>query len=338
MGDTELLSRATRLMVGRGLVSAADIHRFGVRARDLSQSNSVVLVECGDGRGYVVKDMRRRDEEKQGSPAAELALYKSVSGHSELRSLVPEFLDYDGELEVLILEGLISSRRLDQSDGGRRALDPEVAEWLGGALGRWHRHATVLMGELEAADPWMLHIDSENRLAILDAEDRLKEVVGRILTNAATAEIPLRVRQDWRSETVIHGDVRFANVLVNIAPPAVRFIDWETGGSGDPAWDVGAAVQEFLSVGIGGGHRTLAGSPSLPAIEALLSAYRTVSGSRMSWRRLAPFVACRLLMRAVQLANWEGNPGDSIDIHLEMAEAAAGSQEPFGPDLEAGSR
>lgn len=340
MGDSGLLSRATRLVIGRGLVSAADIHRVGIRARDLSQSNSVVLVECGDGRGYVVKDMRRRREETQGSPAIELAIYRAVhqavqrtaderqaEEREALRELVPRFLHFDDERQVMILEGLLTARRLDQSDGGRRALDPEVAGWLGRALGQWHREAVALGSEIEVADPWMLDIDGAKRLPILDSDEGLREIVEKIMADEATAKIPAQVRRAWRSETVIHGDVRFANVLVNTSPPAVRFIDWETGGLGDPAWDVGAAVQEYLSVAVSSGHRTAAGSPAEPPIEALLAAYQEASDTEMPWPRLAPFVACRLLMRAIQLANWEGDPGEAIDIHLQLAGAVAAEGE-----------
>ena len=329
-----LTRRAARLVIERQLITAEQVHRHGLRARDVSHSNGVALVESGHGRGFAVKDTRLVREAEQGSPEREVALYRAASRRAELRPLAPELLHYDPDEGVLILEALLTSRRLDMMTGRRDVLDPEVAGWLGEALATWHREAAAVE-ELEAADPWMLHLDGSRRLSVLDRDPRLSEVTERILGDAACCGVVGSARRAWREETVIHGDIRFANVMVCPSPPAVRFIDWETSGRGDPAWDLGAAIQEYLSVCIGGGHQDPI-PVARQAVGALLDGYAGAAEQQIGWRRLAPFVACRLLMRAIQLANWEGDGAEAIDWHLALAPAVTELQgSPFTGGREA---
>jgi aminoglycoside phosphotransferase (APT) family kinase protein len=200
-------------------------------------------------------------------------------------------------------------------------LDPEVASWFGEALGTWHLGATSLRG-LSGPTPWLLLIGTEQRLPVLDSEAELKELVARILADPTLRTVMDRVREEWRRLTVIHGDIRFANVMVRTSPPSVRFVDWETSGLGDPLWDVAGAVQEYISVGAAGGNE-FAESPAEPAVIAFLAAYRQACDLPFPSSRLPRFVACRLLMRAIQLANWEGDAAEGIEDHLELARQLA---------------
>jgi len=54
----------------------------------------------------------------------------------------------------------------------------------------------------------------------------------------------------WSPECVIHGDVTDDNLQCTESPDArepVVFVDWESAGYGDPRWDVGCLVGEFLA-------------------------------------------------------------------------------------------
>lgn len=71
--------------------------------------------------------------------------------------------------------------------------------------------------------------------------------------------------------TLVHGDVRWENCLVQADPGSVRLIDWETAGMGDPAWDVAGVIQEHLRFRIVRPHLSAALDVSL---EAFLASYR----------------------------------------------------------------
>jgi aminoglycoside phosphotransferase (APT) family kinase protein len=51
---------------------------------------------------------------------------------------------------------------------------------------------------------------------------------------------------------MIHGDARWENLIAVPGAGAgrstrIKLVDWESGGTGDPAWDVGTVVGDYLS-------------------------------------------------------------------------------------------
>ena len=79
------------------------------------------------------------------------------------------------------------------------------------------------------------------------------EILRILQANAGFVEHLERLTRSWRPETVIHGDIRFDNVLVR-SPRAdeevdaieLWIVDWEMVRIGDPAWDLAGALQDFL--------------------------------------------------------------------------------------------
>ena len=60
------------------------------------------------------------------------------------------------------------------------------------------------------------------------------------------------LRRDWRSEALVHNDVKWDNLLVYAGPDSKRItrlsvVDWEFADLGDPCWDVGAMFGNYLS-------------------------------------------------------------------------------------------
>lgn len=328
-GVSSLARRATNLVVKKGLISHQEILRFGIRTRDFSQSNGVAFVEAGNGRGFLAKDMRGTRSRDQGSPERELALYNVLEQHEELRHFAPAFHGYDSDQAIMLLEGLMTYRRFDQLDGGKFTLDDEFAHHFGALLGSWHAGAASI-NKLAPIWPWFLNIDGNDRLDVINNDQTLRELVDAMLTKDKLKKTLDEVRSAWKTETVIHGDVRFANTMVLRSPPTLRFIDWETCGLGDPAWDVAGAVQEYISVAISGGNKLETSAVTGP-VRAFLESYEESSPFPMPWSRIAPFVSCRLMMRAIQLANWGGGAEGAIDEHVDMAEELACTQNnPFG--------
>ncbi|MCL1588000.1 MAG: aminoglycoside phosphotransferase family protein [Actinomycetia bacterium] len=329
MSDSDRLpQKAAQLVIEEGLVSAEEIIRYGLRVRNLSQSNSVALVEVGNGKGFAVKDMRSRRDAQQGTAECERQLYHSAAVCVALQPLLPKYFALGEDSELMILEGLVSYRRLDQMSDGRRLFDPEMGRSLGEALRLWHSNSTSLKG-IGDAQPWLLAIRGSDRLGVLDSEDALREITASINEDSLLYTSIDRVQGSWSTDVVIHGDMRFANILVSSSPFGLRFIDWETSGWGDGRWDVAGIVQEFLSVGLSEGYG-LADSSRARSISLLLDGYRGDGIQETTWEEFAPFVACRVMMRAIQLANWPSTSDAVVAEHLDLArELGAVSEDPF---------
>ncbi|MEZ0449943.1 phosphotransferase family protein [Cellulomonas sp. ICMP 17802] len=304
-GRTELARRGVRLLLERGLLSPADIHRYGLTARNVSQSNGVALVELGSGRGFAVKDLAPDREPGQGDPAREVELYRAATASGDLADRVPRLLLHDADEQVLVLEGVLAARRLDlqpEPTSGRFAAE------LGTTLGLWHRVSTGL-APMGPARPWVLDLAGPTRPAVIDRSAELSGLVSAILADEQHADALARMRAAWTDDVLVHGDVRFANVLVR--PHGVAtLVDWEYAGSGDARWDVAGAVQEYVSAG-----ETLDGAP----VTALLSAYEAARGLAVDRAVLTAFVAARLLVRALQLRSWMTDPGAEIERHRRLA-------------------
>ncbi len=55
-----------------------------------------------------------------------------------------------------------------------------------------------------------------------------------------------QLKADWSPCCLVHQDLRFPNILVHPESNAIRIIDWEKFGWGDPAFDVGTAIAHYL--------------------------------------------------------------------------------------------
>ena len=60
------------------------------------------------------------------------------------------------------------------------------------------------------------------------------------------------LRDKWRFDSLIHGDMKWDNLVVSVAEEngkgeSVKIVDWELADIGDARWDVGAILQSYLS-------------------------------------------------------------------------------------------
>jgi aminoglycoside phosphotransferase (APT) family kinase protein len=89
------------------------------------------------------------------------------------------------------------------------------------------------------------------------------------------------LHEQWRPDTIVHYDLRDDNILFPHEPGAdcvVRLIDWELAGFGDPCYDVGYLVGQFLVEAVRRHGDTDALSTARRNARTFLSAYRTLSG------------------------------------------------------------
>lgn len=319
-----LARRATRLVLDRGLVSGADVHRYGITGRDLSESNGVALVELGNGRGLAAKDLAAPRDGGQGDPEREIALYGLAATLPGAEGLLPALIAHAEDEQLLVLEGVMASRRLDRASAG--VLDEPTAAAFGQTLGSWHRAAAPVADQLTGADPWVLRLDRSDRLGVLDTDERLADVANRVVGDPTLVGLLAAARRDWAQactdparRTVVHGDVRFANVLVRASPPAAILVDWEMAGTGSGDWDVAAALGEYASVGaeVPGLDGDVGGPAAL-----FVDAYAQAAGRRPAWPDLAASLGCRFIQRAIQLTSWLPPDEASAQVTHQLALAA----------------
>ena len=301
--------RALRAALELDLLTARAAVGDGVRCRDLSQSNGVALIESGRDR-WVVKDASKPPT-AEGSWRRELAVYRNITDCEQVAGLAPGLIAHSETHRLFIVEALVDQwLRFDRCDL-RTKWSGDVARNLGRALARWHTQTT----RFEAIDPirpWLLDARTGDRLEAFKHNTKLAETLDRVLGNSDLSRALERIDAGWRSNCLMHGDIRFANVFFHV-DGTIRLIDWETAGWGDARWDVAGALQEFRSTTIQqqldtSGHQ-----------DALLEAYESTVNQAETLDGLQDFVAARLALRATQLAGWPEATDEHVEIHLDAA-------------------
>ena len=117
-----------------------------------------------------------------------------------------------------------------------------------------------------APDPPALGLHRAGPRILRDASPAQLEVVRRLQGSDPWRRLAGRASEAWRPDRTVHGDPRVSNLLRPAAGrPSVVLVDWEAGGRGDPALDLGGWLGELAG-------RT--GSVVSPAARSLVEAYR----------------------------------------------------------------
>jgi aminoglycoside phosphotransferase (APT) family kinase protein len=121
------------------------------------------------------------------------------------------------------------------------------------------------------------------------------------------------LRGGWLRSAVIHSDLKWDNCVVlpgrGSAATAVKLVDWEFARIGDPDWDVGSMLANYLStwllsiptVGDDADMATVVPLAALP-IERMQPAVGTFWAAYTATAKLAPAESASRLLRAVRYA------------------------------------
>jgi aminoglycoside phosphotransferase (APT) family kinase protein len=208
-----------------------------------------------DGRCYLLKQAYVTD--RGAALAHEAVMYERLqpdhTGRSELGSYLPRYFGYDRHRGLLVLERTRSARTLREYHVTSGNFSRTLAAALGKALACLHGLRLRRQdADLGAAQPWVLAANRPGLAFVRDFSDVGVQLIRIVQQYEELCRLLDRARASWRGESLIHNDVRWSNCLV-LAPSGarrttrLRLIDWELAGVGDPRWDVGCALAEYLS-------------------------------------------------------------------------------------------
>lgn len=319
---------AIRLLRELRLLDDADFVDGDVSVTVVRGRNVNLRVESSGPRSWFLK------QAGPGDDAAPLAMESWFYARSlepravRLRPYVPHLAHHDPARGLLVIELLRDASPADVLvDASPLAEMPPIGAALGETLAALHgafpypvararpparaRTTARARSGPGVTRPWILDMHAPRPEMMRFLSPAQVTLIGLLQARPGAIEMLNRLRLEWAPSTLIHGDVKWSNVLVAAARPAVWLIDWEFTSWGDPAWDVGSALHSFL-VDCIAHAATTADTPAdaaaafahalpraHPEIRRFCDAY--VRGRALGARTADAFLASAVLFAAVRL-------------------------------------
>jgi Ser/Thr protein kinase RdoA (MazF antagonist) len=309
-------------LLERGLLDAEAVVDGGLTIGESSRRNRNFKVLLRDRPGLFVKQVGTWDAQAIATVQREAAcswLAAHEPAYAALSPLIPAWRAFDPQRHVLVTE-LVDGETLAQLHHGTPGFPAGVAAALGRLLGTYHREVRTAPDDsvynriFQRAVPWIL---TAHRLAGQSFGERgagaqVFEVVGREEGFPGGLEA---LERNWRVDGLIHGDVKWDNVLRaagsgdgDAGDVELRLVDWELADLGDVLWDAGAVFAAYLfhwvasmppEPGLTPAERVRRAASPLAAMQPAIAAYwRGYAGARA----LPPEAAGAALLRCVQYA------------------------------------
>ncbi len=274
-------------LLSRGLLSSQDVIAGRVKVVERSRRNRNFQVAVGRAKGYFVKQARLRT-----TLDVEAEIYRCVRERPLARHL-PLLRDYDRRRGVLALQLVTRGDDLGDLLIRRGRISRRVAAELGRAVAAIHQSTARLL--LPPTIPWVLSLPRPPTEFVSDLSAGNIELLRIVQQSTPLCRELTRLSRAWRGRSLVHNDLRLDNFV--LSRQKVRIVDWELAGWGEPAWDVGCLLAEFLTHWIRSIEFVPGRTPG-----------QMVGGARLPLMRLQPAIGSFWL--AYRSARLLANPGE----------------------------
>jgi len=319
-------------LLRQGLLAPEAVVGGELVVREVSSRNCNFAVEASDGPSYLLK--QGRSAAGAATVAREAAVYEQLADKGgELPSHLPDLVGYDPDERILVLELLREAEDLRILHLRLEEFPASLGEKVGAALGTLHREMRAEYPE--APPPWVLSIHRPDARLFRDVSAANLELI-KIVQNADGLPEGLdQMRAGWRVETLIHQDVKWDNCLAT-ADDRLRLIDWEVAVAGDPYWDLGSALSQYLtfwlfSIPVTGSEPparfpALARHPLDTMKEALRASCEGYARARDDspalagdpLRRTVAYAGARLIQSAFEASQFDQRLNSATILHLQL--------------------
>ncbi len=322
------------MLLDEALLDGREILDDGVVLRDVSHRNEALVLQRREGVGYFAKRTNTAAREAERCEVAARTAGLATFVPAPIRRAVNGWLIFEAEPGAV--DFVVRHR-------ATRVVEPALTRALGTALGILHRETRLSVSRSAEADaPAVLSIHRPRLAALGVLSPATVQLTRAVQRHPALGRALDALREGWRHESLIHNDVKWANVLVIPEPagqdPGIRIVDWEHSSPGDPAWDVGSAIAGHVTAWIESipsmpshddpaMHAKAAHSPlhlMRPAIESLWEGYLESAGTPAGERgalldRTTSFCGARLVRTAFEESEMQPALTRRAARHLQVA-------------------
>lgn len=333
-------------LIQRGLLTPASIVDADFAVEELNFHNRGFRVYRPADNPLYVKQLREftrpnvlclEREAAFGTALSNLASAQWLSSH------VPKILDYDVRHHAITVQLIPSTRNLLDRMEEEISIPDSVAEGIGEFIGQFNtQDCNRLMSAVSekycpGVPPWILsfHFDQGDG-SLSPANQQLLSILQQdeVITSGLS-----QLRDDWRAESLMHGDLKWNNVLIQEADsqPDWYVIDWEMVDRGDPLWDLATMVQcwwhywilstppeQLIDLDNLLTARRLAFEETLPSLNSLWSGFQ--KATEMSDADLADtqrivdrFAAARIIQTVYELLHTQETITPSARLMIDLS-------------------
>lgn len=260
------VDNAYSFLHARGLLDRTAVLDGDLEITSSTRRNRNLTVKSESGTSYIIKQPEPDAADAQNTLRREIGFYSFCSKKAAaepVRALLPRLAYTDSDTALLVLDLVPRSTQLwrHYETSGPERFPVAAAREVGAALGAIHRTFAEpeLLRDIGSAG---LSADPPTPLSLAHPTPDVRSFI-----SPAALEIIQRVQREdgllarldaiaarWRATTVVHGDIKLDNILVQHAAPEdgdasamrVYLVDWELVQKGDPAWDVAGALRDFI--------------------------------------------------------------------------------------------
>jgi thiamine kinase-like enzyme len=261
MKRTITIDNAASYCIENGFIDKKSIVDSDLELIDVSRKNRNIKVQRKKGISYILKQSRSPDRYRAKTLQNEARLYSLAiydPDFSSLRQIVPSLIEFT-EDSILVLELVKGSSVWEYvRNHQREEFSAYPFAVLGTIMGNYHKRFKGIISSPKASIfprifPPVLLVSKpplEIFCELSQANFQLLKIIQKYPDiHTFLKSVPL----EWRVETLIHGDIRWDNILISYENSKVEdqlqmtIVDWEMADLGDPAWDLGRVIQEFVS-------------------------------------------------------------------------------------------
>lgn len=255
VGTGRIEYQATSLvpyLVKHGLVDGEAVVAGNLSVVEDTRRNRNFHVVSPPGPSYLVKQGERRPA-SVGSVRHEASIYRLLASderYRDLRDSIPQDHWFDRDSDLLVLELFADATNVRIAHAAQFEFPAMLAARVGNLLAVLHRagrpSASELLGPIPSDAPAVLSVHLPD-LELFNAVSGANVALMRMLQDYPDyCEALERLRRRWEPEVLVHGDLRWDNCVV-CPDGGIRLVDWEFARFGDPRWDVGFFLSEYLA-------------------------------------------------------------------------------------------
>lgn len=332
-------------LLARGLITPDVIVAGNLSVTNTSRRHRNYRVASGADSGLFLK--AGIGPEKSAAIAREAAFLHRLRSQPAFVRYVPATRGFDEAAHIVVHELVVDAEDLREYHTSRGRFPTTLARAVGTALATLH---TLDPRDLWAAPeaesvgarpvPWVLSLHRPTVRFYRECSAANHQLIRLIQEFPDFGDEFDVLREAWCDETLIHGDIKWDNLLAvakagSTRKTRIKIVDWEVAGAGDPHWDVGSAIGAYLGCWLGSiplvgelpvqdslGLARFPLEKMLPAIHALWDGYKRVrelDDEPEFLMRSIRFAAARLVQTAFEQMQQSTHLNAGVETMLQLS-------------------